>query len=76
MFFVILLREPSRENEKCGSEITESYTASTTKNIKYSFFLYAIADDSSGALFLPFFKGLSPLKVPLNYRFPSLIFLS
>jgi len=44
MLLVILLREPSRENEKCGGEITESFTASTTKNIKYSFFLYAIAE--------------------------------
>jgi len=45
MLLVILLRIPSRENEKCGSEITESYRASTTKNIKYSFFLYVIANE-------------------------------
>jgi len=44
MLLVILLRKPSRENEKCGSEITESCRASTKKNIKYSYFLYTIAE--------------------------------
>jgi hypothetical protein len=38
------LRIHSRENEKCGSEITEFFRASTKKNIKNSFFLYTIAE--------------------------------
>jgi hypothetical protein len=37
------LRGSSRENEKCGSETTGSFTTSTTKTIKYSFSSYATA---------------------------------
>jgi hypothetical protein len=44
MLLVIPLKVPSRENTKCGSEIAGSFTPSTTKNIKYSFFLCVIAE--------------------------------